>query len=51
MDGDWVWLLLLGVTGFLLGGVISLWKTAKTFAILLLVAALLAGTATVLWLI
>ncbi|AOS62757.1 hypothetical protein [Actinoalloteichus hymeniacidonis] len=48
---DWVWLVLLGVTGFLLGGVWSLWKTAKTLAILLLVGAVIAGVATVLWLI
>jgi hypothetical protein len=42
--------LLLALAGFLAGGVYSTWKTARTFAVLLAVGAVLAVGGAVLWL-
>ncbi|QWF78111.1 hypothetical protein HUW46_01506 [Amycolatopsis sp. CA-230715] len=42
--------LLLALAGFLIGGVYSLWKTAKLFAGLLAIAAVLAVGGAVVWL-
>ncbi|WP_020498293.1 MULTISPECIES: hypothetical protein [Sciscionella] len=47
--GEWLWILLLALGGFLIGGVISVWKTAKFFAIILLLLALLAIAGGVVW--
>jgi hypothetical protein len=43
-------ILLLGLAGFLVGGVYTTWKTAKAMAVLLLVLALLAVGGGILWL-
>lgn len=42
---------LLAVAGFLIGGVYATWRTARVLAVVLLLAAALAVTAGVLWLI
>jgi hypothetical protein len=42
--------LLVAVAGFLVGGVYTTWKTARTLAIVLLVAALLAAGGAIAWL-
>jgi hypothetical protein len=43
-------ILLVAVAGFLVGGVYTTWKTARTLAIVLLVAALLAAGGAIAWL-
>jgi hypothetical protein len=43
-------ILLLGLAGFLIGGVYTTWKTARTTAIVLLVAATLAAGGAIAWL-
>ncbi|GAB3496949.1 hypothetical protein [Amycolatopsis cihanbeyliensis] len=50
MSNEWIAVLLLALAGFLVGGVYSMWKTAKAFAILLGVAAVLAVGGAVVWL-
>jgi hypothetical protein len=42
-------ILLLALAGFLIGGVYTTWKTARTTAIALLVAAVLAAAGAVAW--
>jgi hypothetical protein len=42
---------LLAVAGFLVGGVYTTWKSARTLAVLLLVAAVLAVVGAILWLV
>jgi hypothetical protein len=46
---DWVYIALLGVAGFLIGGAYTLWKSMKLIAILLVIGALLAGAGAVAW--
>lgn len=48
---DWVWVLLLGLAGFLLGGVYVTWKTSRMFAFVLLAGAVLAAIGAVTWMI
>ncbi|GAA2801331.1 hypothetical protein [Crossiella cryophila] len=48
---DWVWLILLGLAGFLLGGVYVTWKTSRMFAFVLLAGAILAAVGAVTWMI
>ncbi|MDR7300525.1 hypothetical protein [Haloactinomyces albus] len=43
-------IILLAVAGFLVGGVYAIWKTAKLFALLLAVLAVLAAAGGLLWL-
>lgn len=43
--------LLIALTGFLIGGVYSTWKTARVAAIVLLVAAVLAAGGAIAWLV
>ncbi|WP_254125908.1 hypothetical protein [Amycolatopsis sp. CA-230715] len=50
MSKEVVAVLLLALAGFLIGGVYSLWKTAKLFAGLLAIAAVLAVGGAVVWL-
>lgn len=50
MSKDVAVILLLALAGFLVGGVYTTWKTAKTMAILLLVLAALAAGGAVAWL-
>jgi hypothetical protein len=50
MGRDWIWIALLALAGFLIGGVYSTWKTAKLMAVLLGVGALLAAGGAVAWL-
>jgi hypothetical protein len=45
----WIWILLLALGAFLLGGVYSFWKLSKAVAGGLLIAALLAIAGGVLW--
>jgi hypothetical protein len=42
---------LLAVAGFLVGGVYATWKSARTLAVLLLLAAALAVVGAILWLV
>lgn len=51
MSNDVVGILLLALAGFLAGGVYSTWKTAKVFAVLLAVAALLSVGGAIAWLV
>ena len=44
-------ILLIGLAGFLIGGVYTTWKTARTMAIVLLVAAVLAAGGGIAWLV
>jgi hypothetical protein len=44
-------ILLVALAGFLIGGVYTTWKTARTMSIVLLVAALLAAGGAVAWLV
>lgn len=46
---SWLWILLIALGGFLLGGVVSVWKTSKGLALVLLLLALLAIAGGVLW--
>jgi len=46
---EWVLPVLIAVAGFLLGGVYTTWKTAKTMAIVLLVLVALAVGGAVAW--
>ncbi|WP_188316754.1 hypothetical protein [Solihabitans fulvus] len=49
MSKDWVWVALLALSGFLIGGVYTTWKTAKFMATVLAVCALLAAGGAVAW--
>ncbi|MCP2257012.1 hypothetical protein LX15_000695 [Streptoalloteichus tenebrarius] len=49
MAKDWIWIGLLALAGFLVGGAYVMWKSMKVFAGLLAVAAVLAGVGAVLW--
>ncbi|SHF32401.1 hypothetical protein [Streptoalloteichus hindustanus] len=49
MTKDWIWIGLLALAGFLIGGAYVTWKSMKFFAALLAVAAVLAGAGAVLW--
>lgn len=49
MSKEWVLPVLIAVAGFLLGGVYTTWKTAKTMAIVLLVLVALAVGGAVAW--
>jgi hypothetical protein len=49
MGGDWLWIGLIAVAGFLLGGVYTMWKTSKFMAGVLFVLMLLAGGGAVAW--
>ncbi|WP_020657698.1 hypothetical protein [Amycolatopsis benzoatilytica] len=51
MSKEWIAVLLLALGGFLIGGVYSLWKTAKAFAVVLGIAAVLAVGGAVAWLV
>ncbi|MFB9903228.1 hypothetical protein [Allokutzneria oryzae] len=46
---DWIYIALLAVAGFLIGGAYTLWKSMKLVAILLVVGAVLAGAGAVAW--
>ncbi|WP_168200944.1 hypothetical protein [Allokutzneria sp. NRRL B-24872] len=46
---DYVYIALLALAGFLIGGAYTLWKSMKLIAILLLVGAVLAGAGAVAW--
>jgi len=46
---DWIWVGLLAVAGFLLGGVYATWKTAKAMSVALIVATLLAVGGAAAW--
>lgn len=50
MSKEFAVILLVALAGFLLGGAYTLWKTARTMAIVLLVAAGLAGVGILVWL-
>lgn len=47
--GQYLWLVLIALGGFLIGGVVSVWKTAKLFAAVLALLALLAIAGGVAW--
>lgn len=47
---DYLPLLLLALAGFFVGGVYAMWKTAKVFAIVLGVLAVVAAVGGILWL-
>lgn len=49
MSTDVTVIILLALAGFLLGGVYSTWKTARTFAIVLAVLAVLAIAGAIAW--
>ncbi|MCP2166318.1 hypothetical protein [Goodfellowiella coeruleoviolacea] len=49
MSKDLIWIALMALAGFLIGGAYSMWKTAKPLAVLLGVGALLAGAGAVAW--
>ena len=49
MGRDWIWVGLLALAGFLLGGVYSAWKTSRAFAGVLLFLVLLAAGGAVAW--
>lgn len=49
MPRDYVIIGLLALAGFLLGGVYATWKTAKTMALVLLGAGLLAAGGALVW--
>lgn len=49
MVQDYLPMILLGVAGFLCGGVYATWKTARVFSIVLAVAAVLAAIAGIGW--
>ncbi|MBP2477290.1 membrane protein DedA with SNARE-associated domain [Crossiella equi] len=46
---DYVWVILLGLAGFLLGGVYVTWKTSRMFSFVLLAGAVLAAAGAVTW--
>ncbi|MDQ3760509.1 MAG: hypothetical protein M3460_02045 [Actinomycetota bacterium] len=46
----WVGVVLLGLAGFLLGGVVSAWRTSRSLAVLLGVGAALATAGGITWL-
>ena len=48
---SWVGLVLLAVAGFLLGGVVSVWRTSRLLAGTLGIAAALATAAGIAWLV
>lgn len=49
MGRDWIWIGLIAITGFLLGGVYSAWKTSKAFAVVLFLLVLLSAGGAVAW--
>lgn len=49
MGRDWIWVVLIVVAGFLLGGAYSAWKTSKIFAGVLFLLVLLAAGGAVAW--
>jgi membrane protein DedA with SNARE-associated domain len=49
MGPEWIWVALVAVGGFLLGGVYSAWKTSKVVAGALFVLVLLAAAGAVAW--
>lgn len=49
MGKEWIWVGLVAVAGFLLGGVYSAWKTSKIMAGVLFVLVLLAAGGAVAW--
>lgn len=49
MGREWIWVGLVAVAGFLLGGVYSAWKTSKAFATVLAGLCCLAAAGAVLW--
>ncbi|MGW1677483.1 hypothetical protein [Saccharopolyspora sp. NPDC002376] len=49
--GDFLPILLLALAGFLIGGAYSTWKTARGFAIMLAVAAVMAVAGGIGWMI
>jgi hypothetical protein len=46
---QWIAVALLAVAGFLIGGVYTMWQTAKLFAVVLAVLAVLAAGGAVAW--
>lgn len=50
MTGSWIGVLLLGLAGFLLGGVVSLWRSSRGLAVVLGLCAVLAGAGGLAWL-
>lgn len=50
MTGSWVGVALLALAGFLLGGVVSTWRSSRPMAVALGVCAVLAGVGGVAWL-
>ena len=49
MGKEWIWIALVAVAGFLLGGVYSAWKTSKAAAGVLMVLTLLAAGGAIAW--
>ncbi|GGM37492.1 hypothetical protein GCM10012275_05640 [Longimycelium tulufanense] len=49
MSNEWIWIGLIALAGFLLGGVYATWKAAKMFAVVLGVAAILAIAGAIAW--
>jgi hypothetical protein len=50
VTGPWVGVALLALAGFLLGGVVSLWRTSRPMAVALGLGVVLAGAGGVAWL-
>ncbi|MGH3793994.1 MAG: hypothetical protein ACRDSP_03810 [Pseudonocardiaceae bacterium] len=50
MSGSWVGVVLLALAGFLLGGVVSAWRTSRPMVVILGVFAVLAAAGGVAWL-
>ena len=50
MTGAWVGLGLLALAGFLLGGVVSAWRTSRPLAVVLGIGAVLAIASGIAWL-
>ncbi|MGH3435816.1 MAG: hypothetical protein ACRDRN_05045 [Sciscionella sp.] len=49
MGKDWIWVGLVAVAGFLIGGVYSAWKTSKIVAVVLALLVALAVAGAVAW--
>ena len=45
----WIGVLLLALAGFLVGGTVSIWRSSRSLAVVLALAAALAGAAGITW--